>query len=162
MQSNEDAHGLNRKSDGEPRRFTRKAFLVALGTGAAVAISGHFLSRRENSGPTSGAASGPSSKYPKLKPGLRTDREGEFLKLVRQDGKDPVICLVNYPGRVAVGLMDGRHTTEDIAHAMADQFGLEKTEALNAKMAIFIAELGMMGFLEQPYYSYVFYEETPA
>ena len=147
-------------SDGEQRGYTRKSFLVALGSGAAATICGLFLFHEGRSETTGQAAQTLPSKYPRLKQDLGTGREGELLTLTTRDDPHPVVCAVNQPGMTAMGLMNGRRTIEEIAKAMADEYRLDRTESLTAKVAGFTAQLGMMGFLEEPYYACISYEET--
>ena len=75
-------------------------------------------------------------------------------------GAQRVLCAINRPGRIVTGKLDGRHTVEQIAQALASDLGLDAQARLEAPVAQFIAQLGMLGFLAEPFYATIYYENT--
>ena len=65
-------------------------------------------------------------------------------------------------GAEIVNRLDGRHTIDQIGAALADRFGIDGGEALSAKVALFVAQLGEMGLLTRPFYAQIVYQETDA
>jgi hypothetical protein len=132
--------------------MTRKELLISLGAGIATAIAGYLV------GPRQALASPPGSLRPGARPCLRGDvtlaREDGLLTLRR--GDDPhVHGAVNEPGERVVRLLDGYHTVEEIAAAVARDLGVRPSEETVGAVAHFIAELGMLSFLEAPFYAVI-------
>jgi len=141
-------------SAGERPTLGRREFCI--GVGGAVALAGFVLVREL---PHPGASAYANPHCPRLKPEVTLGREGDLLTLTIPDRTPRVLCAVNEAGAEIVRRLDGRHSVEAMAAALAHRAGVECAEALCAKTAAFIAELASAGLLTAPFYA-ILYEEA--
>jgi hypothetical protein len=147
------------KAAFQPR--TRRAFLITLGAGATAAITGYFLTP-PGVPPCPDPAATPSdaATRPRLKADAQFGADGDLTTLRRTDADGPVLCAVNTIGERVLTRLDGRHTIEEIAEALACGAGTPRAKTLEAGVAAFVAELGSLGFLEMPFYVYLYEEKN--
>ena len=127
---------------------TRRRFLIALGAGAA-GIAGYRL--MAHVAPASGAA----DARPKLREGLSFDRDTDgYCTLTTQPGSGPLFA-VNASGETVLRCLDGRHTIPELARRLAAGLGLPHDGALEAALALFVAEVAQAGLLAAPFYAYL-------
>lgn len=135
-------------------------YTLAAGAGGA-AIVGYFAGgegAREGK-PARGAATG-SAELPAIKAGLELRRQGDDVVFRAPDG---TLCAVNQAGATIVRSLDGRHTVATIADRLARDLELKRTQRLEAQVAEFVAELGIVGFLQRPFWAQIVYHnETTA
>jgi hypothetical protein len=141
--------------------MNRRRFLIRLGAGAAGGIGGFFLLQRW---PVPAEADAPTKPPMSLRPRLRKDiadsRYEGMAAISYGSGTERVLCAINRPGRIVTGRLDGHHTIEQIAQALASDLGLHAPARLEAPVARFVAQLGMLGFLAEPFYATIYYENT--
>ena len=134
---------------------TRKDFLLTLCSSAA-AISGYFLlasPAKDLDAPQGSAHS--FNLRPALRPNLEYRREGPLL-IVTSDTTPPGnACAVNSIGATVLQHLNGRHTIADLAQKVAAAVDIRPDEVLEAKLAFFVAQLGMLGLLVEPFYACV-------
>jgi hypothetical protein len=70
----------------------------------------------------------------------------------RPSESDRLVCAVNQTGARVLRLLDGQHTVSQIAGDLAARLHITRTEAFDAKIAGFIAQLGMLTLLQEPFY----------
>ena len=143
------------------RMMNRRRFLIRLGAGAAGGIGGFFLLRRWPVPAEAAAPAKPSiSMQPRLRKGIVDGRHEGMAAISYGRGAQRVLCAINRPGRMVTSRLDGRHTIEQIAQALASELGLDAPARLEAPVAQFVAQLGMLGFLAEPFYATIYYENT--
>ena len=134
-----------------PEGFSRRQFLITLGLGAG-AVSGYFLFK-----PLSPATIFPSvhapvpEDCPRLSHDVMFGMDADGLTTICRS--DSSTCAVNQTGGEILKLLDGRHTIAAIGLAVALASGGSPSEAIEAKLAAFVANLGMLGFLREPFYA---------
>ncbi|WP_026259666.1 PqqD family protein [Desulfobacter curvatus] len=138
--------------------LNRRDFLISLGQGAAVCIGGFFLINHWPDCPP--ALSNPiiNASLPKLRKDIVSGSYQDMATIGYTTGDDEVLCAVNVIGRTILNKLDGQHTIEGIAEAVAVEFNIPEYEPLNAKIAYFVAQLGMIGFLCDPFYATIYFE----
>jgi Coenzyme PQQ synthesis protein D (PqqD) len=142
-------------------KLNRRRFLIRLGAGAAGGIGGFFLLQRW---PVPAEAAAPAKPPISLRPRLRKDiadsRYAGMAAISYGRGAQRVLCAINRPGRMVTSRLDGRHTIEQIAQSLASELALDAPACLEAPVAQFVAQLGMLGFLAEPFYATIYYEIT--
>ncbi len=156
-----------RKADttDRPPSMERRKFLLHTAAGITASLfAGHLFWRADNEPvkpmfdkpepPVNAAASTPL---------LRTDvlayKQNETFVLERRSQTDNSLhcrCTVNETGAEIFRHLNGRHTIEDIAERIAMAgIGADKNAAY-AEIALFVAQLGSIGFLAEPYYVQIY------
>lgn len=141
--------------------LNRRRFLIRLGAGAAGGIGGFFLMQRP---PVLAEAAAPAEPPVSLRPRLRKDivagRYDNMAAISYGRGAQRVLCAINRPGGIVIGQLDGRHTVGQIARELTSALALDTQDRLEAPVAHFVAQLGMLGFLAEPFYATIYYENT--
>jgi len=136
------------------KRLTRREFVVVLGTG--LAIAGYYLSENKLAFlPGSGGDPANAPAAPRLREDLIFDFKDDFYTVSLDRGDEPLFG-VNQVGKSVLGRIDGRNTIEDIAEGLAREFGVGDDDALKANVAVFTAQIGMLGLLEKPFHATIF------
>jgi len=144
------------KSADAGKGLTRREFVIRLGAGAGAGIVVFFPLRGELFTP-SGTLKGPPGQpdRPRLRDDIVFGMDGEMTTICRHEEANPILCAVNRPGREVLRRLDGRHTIEEISKAVATHMNISATEALDAKVALFVAHLSMLGFLQKAFCPYI-------
>jgi len=129
--------------------LNRRNFLIGLGAGSALAITGFFIGEKLINGDDDAVG----ADCPQLTDCTRQTVDGR-LHLQTPAG---TVCAVNRTGEYITGLLDGRRTLTDICDCVAQRYSIAHNGNLEASVAMFICRLGMAGFLVAPY-SVVIYE----
>ncbi len=134
------------------RRLTRREFVVALGT--VLVVAGYCVV--EGGLPDQGGerAVKPGVR-PRLRDGLVRGTDGEMLTVALTAGSSPVYA-VNDVGRTTLEAMDGRRTVEEIAAVLSRRYVVPADQALQADVALFIAQLGILGLLAEEFRATIF------
>lgn len=140
--------------DTKENNLTRRNFLISLGT-TALSISGYFLigggSLKEVLADTEGVVAG---MRPKLVPDIFFEESTSDLTLLqRRDANHHNKCAVNRIGSFIIRRLNGRHTIEGISSLLSEEEGFTRYHSLEADIAQFVANLGMLGFLLDPFYA---------
>ena len=126
--------------------LTRRDFLIRLGAGSALAITGFFtfdaIKTVINDNPKN------TTDKPELSKDIKRDFENDRLVLWGDDAK----CVVNQTGEKVIELLDGKHTLSRIAAKISDYYAIKHTEAIEVSIASFLCQLGSLGFLSLPFY----------
>jgi len=132
----------------------RRDFVIALGSGVGASIAGYFAYHRwpEFAGAPVGPNALPAEACPRLKADVTCDRSGDQVTLRRGEAADAVVCAVNAAGAAIVDRLDGRHSIEEISAALAGLIPVGPGRLLEAKVALFVAQLAQCGFLADPFY----------
>lgn len=139
--------------------MSRRGFLISLGAGAA-AITGYVLGGIPGlSKPKASRPPGQACEAPCLLADVTFGSDNDMLTLSRP-GTDSPVCAVNRVGGAVIRRLDGGHKIDDISRILAGEYGLEGGEALEAKVAFFVTQLGMMGFLDRPFYVQIYERAT--
>jgi len=139
-------------ADRQGTGLSRRDFSIALGALGALAaagIAGYFLFRR---GPPRRPPGERPTTRPRLRADLRRGRLDDLTLLEHGQGTEAVVCAVNPTGARILDHLDGEHGVEAIARLAAGGTAGPSPAAV----ACFVAQLGMMGFLAEPYYAVVF------
>lgn len=133
----------------------RREFVIAFGVGAGAGIAGYFSYCRLPRQPPAADSLPPpdGDPRPRLKDDVVFARRAEQLTIRGGSQDNLVLCAVNATGAVVIERLDGRHSIEAIAAAVATQASESRTEMLTAKVALFVAQLGACGFLTEPFYA---------
>lgn len=135
-------------------RVTRRRFCVALG--GSLALSGWVLGRAVTSEPTEPEpAAGSADARPRLRADLAWGRDGEFRTLTRVVDGEPLVCGLNDAGAALARGLDGRHTVCDLSAALSARRGVRHDDALEARVALFVAQVSMLGLLTEPFYAWI-------
>ena len=133
--------------------ISRREFAVSLGALAAAAICGCFFysdiaqaADQANTGVVK----------PRLKPGLRWGRGNDLTVIEHGHGRAGAKCAVNDCGARILKMLTGAHSVEEIANATAQFYGIPQSPNMAASIAGFIAQLGMLGFLAEPFYAVLY------
>jgi hypothetical protein len=141
--------------------LNRRRFLIRLGAGAAWGIGGFFFAQRW---PVPAEAATPAMPGVALQPRLRKDivdgRYDDMAAISYGQGEHRVMCAINRPGGIVISKLDGCHTIDQIAQALKSALALDDQVRLEAPVARFVAQLGMLGFLAEPFYATIYYENT--
>lgn len=142
-------------------QLNRRTFLIRLGAGVAGGIGGFFLM------PLQPVFSEPvpldqptTSARPQMRHDIVLGRYDDMEAISYGRGDSKVLCAINRPGGIIISKLDGAHTIDEIAEALKSDLGLEANVALGAPVAQFVARLGMLGFLAEPFYATIYYENT--
>ena len=139
--------------------LNRRRFLIRFGAGLTGGIGGFYLL---NQWPDELHERLPESFQGTLFPKLRKDivfGQHEDLKTIRHGtGADMILCAINRPGGIIIDSLDGMHTIDRIERALKSTLGLDPMACLQAPIAHFVAQLGMLGFLAEPFYATLYYE----
>lgn len=151
------AHGTSKEPDDLDSSTTtvgRRTFFWALAGGVAGASIAGFVMSRPNCQETSPKprdANGRAEAQPRLRDGVNLTPAPDGIQLWLKDVGEPV-AGVNRTGGWIVERLNGQHTVSEIARELSRQLGLPHEESRDAKVAWFIAELGQIGLLCDPYY----------
>lgn len=129
----------------------RKDFLITLGIGTTIAISGYFFLDSVNE--TLRKDESVSSDTPILKSNVHSKEENGMFNL--SHGSDS--CYVNNTGQQIISYMDGKNNIIDIARKVSGLYPIEFSDLLVASVAYFVSQLADAGFLASPFYA-TFYE----
>lgn len=140
-------------------QLNRRTFLIRLGAGVAGGIGGFFLMPHP---PALSSAAPLKQPQATTRPRMRHDivlgryAEMEAISYGRDERK--VLCAINQAGSIIISKLDGRHTIDEIGEALKSGLGIDAQVALDAPVAHFVAQLGMLGFLTNPFYATIYYE----
>lgn len=136
-----------------PQHLSRRTFLILLGAGASASIFGYYFTPRRDE-QAAAAPQTPSSQEtrPRLRDDLTFSQRAEMTYIGRPSDPDRLVCAVNQTGAHVLRLLDGQHTVSQIAGDLAARLHITRTEAFDAKIAGFIAQLGMLTLLQEPFY----------
>jgi hypothetical protein len=136
----------------------RRHFVIALGTGVGASIVGYFGYRQPPHFESDGATKH-SPEHEHL-PSLRADvvfgRLDDQVTVSRGEPDNPVICAANELGAAILERLDGRHTIEQISESLAMLVTASPNRPLEAKVALFVAQLATHGFLAEPFYTTIY------
>lgn len=136
----------------------RRDFVYALAGASGAAIVGYFATHAV--GPVEVPTGIRGGARPALRSGVVPRRQGAQTFY---DAPDGTLCAVNDVGERVIGLLDGRHTVGAVAGQLARDLDVQRTEGLEARVAEFVAQLGILGFLRQPFVAHIVYRsETTA
>ncbi len=91
-----------------------------------------------------------------LKEGVILRRQADGVTIQASTAHVAPTCAVNQAGAEVLRLLDGRHSIADLSLKVAATVGVHWTETLQANIAFFVAQLGLFGFLRQPFYAYLY------
>lgn len=123
---------------------------LATGTGAGLSFA-LYQSRKEN---IQIEQENKNIARPKLIKGV-TWGEYDGKITLKQKEKD-IHCAVNDSGEAIIKLLDGKNSIEDITKKINNK----EDEVLSSKIAYFVANLGMLGLLEEAFYAYIIENES--
>ena len=140
---------------GAAAKMSRREFLIwlAVGAGASVAEWQLFTS-------ISAASAFPSATtmdhfHPRLRDDVVWGKHKAMLTMSHGE-QTPLLCAVNDYGAKVLSKLDGDHTIEEIAEELAG----DADEALAASVAVFVARLSELGFLQEHFYAYIIEREA--
>ncbi len=141
--------------------FNRRTFLIRLGAGVAGSIGGYFLIRNwpQNTAVDMSAIQ-TTSLHPQIKKDIVFGQYQDMTTISNGKGKENVLCAFNLPGEIIISKLDGEHTIEQISDALISGLDLKTKLSLDAPIATFVAQLGMLGFLTEPFHATIYYENT--
>lgn len=136
----------------------RRDFVIALGAGAGASITGYFYFRQPPAPNSVGGSpdAGESEFQPCLADDVTFDRQDGQVTISRGEGDNAVVCAVNPLGAAIIDRLDGEHTVEQIAAALATQLVEPLERPLDAKVALFTAQLAECGFLANHFYATIY------
>jgi hypothetical protein len=134
------------------RRLTRREFVVALGS--VLVVAGYCVvgGRPPDHGPERAVKPG---VRPRLRDGLVLGTDAEMLTVAIAAGSSPVYA-VNDVGRTILEAMDGRRTVEEIAGVLSQRYAVPADQALQADVALFIAQVAILGLLAEEFRATIF------
>ncbi len=134
--------------------WTRRSFAISLAAAASAAVAGYFLVREGSEEPSrpNGEA---GTHRPRLADGVTFGEDRGAVTLARGEGADATVCGVNGVGAAILDRLDGEHTVGDIAATLSRRLDQPRTDAMDAGIAVFVARLGQMGFLREPFHAMV-------
>lgn len=137
-----------------PQYLSRRQFLILLGAGASASIFGYYTLPSPDEQAAAAAPQTPSSQEarPRLRDDLTFSQHAEMTYMAWQSDPGRPVCAVNQTGARVLRLLDGQHTVSQIAGDLAARLHITRTEAFDAKIAGFIAQLGMLTLLQEPFY----------
>lgn len=138
-------------------RMTRQEFIIRLGAGLGALIAASFLVPGDVPVPPRVPASDGRHRRarPELHPDARVSRSNDLFTVQHGGGSRAVICTTNQAWEAIILRLDGRHTIGQLADAVSEAVGVPHTDALDAKVACFVAQLSMMGFLRREYRAFI-------
>ena len=139
---------------GKTNMLTRRDFLVRLGVGTSLAITGFFIFDKIKPSIKNNSNDG-IVHNPCLADDVIKTLENEQISLCNNNSK----CILNNTGRRIIDLMDGNNDLHSISKKISDYYSIDHTEDLEVSIASFICQLGESGFLASPFYV-VMYETT--
>ncbi|MDM8551212.1 hypothetical protein QUF72_14095 [Desulfobacterales bacterium HSG2] len=91
---------------------------------------------------------------PELKDDVKFGRDSEngMITISRIDSPTPFLCAINHIGELVIKRLDGKHRVEDISRALVSEIDIQRNRLKDTNIALFIAQLGMMNFLKEPFY----------
>lgn len=154
----------SKKTESRKKKFSRRDFLISLGAGTA-AIAGYMILADPpvTSEPESvagwaaedGQADKKHASYlPRLVDDACIEQVDGMCRLSRTDSETK--CVANAPGELVLKNLDGKHGLEDITLKLAASINQPCTEETGAKVAMFIAQVAMAGFLTEPFHVNIF------
>ena len=136
------------------RALSRREFLISLGAGTGASIAGYFLLHNGWANPAFASAPVSSqSVCPRLREDLVFCIEEGLVTLHAAGQNGLPTCAVNDIGGEVLRRLDGRHTITQIGQEIAAAWRLQPSEALDARLAFFVTQVGMLGFLREPFYA---------
>lgn len=152
----------NQNTDIRNKKMSRRDFLLYLGVGTSVVIAGYFLQESAAS-IRSETIEGEfvEAQQPQLKDDVVFGNSGEMKTISRISGGHKTLCAVNRTGRNIIELLNGRRSIEEISQAVAIREQIDRIESMDASIACFVAEVGMLGFLMTPFYAQIIERRTP-
>lgn len=137
--------------------MNRRDFCYQLGATGLALISGCFwLNDNGSAHAHEPGADIPHDGLPRLKPDVETNRYQDWTIVYRTGHERGNVILVNRVGALVVQHLDKTTTVEDIADDIRAVCHTRHDEKQLADIAIFIAQLGYLGFLTHPYYACIF------
>lgn len=143
----------------------RRRFLIYISLGLASSLVGGelYCSDIDAHGtklnmPRSNSSDQIITMKPKLRKGVLEVRKEKFhiFEYRPNPGDAECGCAINETGAAIIRLLDGRHSIEDIAHStVLTETAFHFKEAC-AKIAFFVAQLGAIGLLAEPYYVQIY------
>jgi hypothetical protein len=134
--------------------MSRREFVIQLSTG--IALAGFFFMGDRTAGPSKAYGAAPDkTACPHLKDDVVFGANAGMATIRRSGEVSHVLCAVNGPGAEVLKRLDGQNSVEDISRAIASLTKIPHSEELDAKIAFFISQLAMLGFLIDPFYAYI-------
>lgn len=133
--------------------MTRRKFVISLGAGVTSVIAGYFLVSESFSSSGNGEKESGGFVRPQLRKDVVFGNKEGLVTINRPDGEEPVLYAVNDLGAEILRRLDGNHTVEDIGGVLAAMVKNCRKEEMNAKIALFVAQTAMLGFLSKPFYA---------
>ncbi len=137
--------------------LTRRNFFISLGAGVG-GIAGYFcFAGRPIAPPPTESVPVPSgpTAHPRLRDEACISSDGELYTISVPGTESPTVCGVNPVGAEIVQRLTGQQTIGEICADVAAAVGICHDEAIEAKIACFVAELASLGFLRDPFYVYI-------
>ncbi|GEM_PF-2639310 len=156
---------MNEESTTQPAALNRRRFLrhTALGLTAALFTAEAFRHSGENTAildnPEAIPHSLPTPDKPRVKPGVEMCKRGKSYVFEYRCEKEQTLkcrCTVNKSGAEIMQNLDGSHTIEEVAALVSADGATAADATACAKIAQFVAQLGSIGFLIQPYYVHIY------
>lgn len=144
-------------NESSQRGLTRRSFVIEVGGGSVAAIAGYVIAQRRPFSHTNSLESaGDDHPKPRLKHGVIFGKD-DFLTTLSLPGEpEGVMIAVNENGAGILSQLDGTATVSDIANEYARKKHIASDNCLEAKMALFVAEVAMCGFLDAPFHANIF------
>jgi len=142
------------------KNFNRRNFIISLGKGTAVCIGGFFLMKNWPDTASAEPNLVNSSSFPQLRNDIFFGKYNDMDTISYKMSDDNVTCGFNQPGNEIIKKLDGHHTIEQIANSIVEKFDIKDSKSFNAKIAYFVAQLGILGFLHEPFYTNIFYKSV--
>lgn len=130
--------------------MSRRDFLITLGAGTAATISGYFFIQGQFTQESSKSTL--EKQLPILKHDIKFGKAENLLTITRKTERSTITCAVNDIGKEIINKVDGKHTVQEISKHIAKKAGTSRTELMDARIAYFITQLGILGFLKEAYH----------
>lgn len=135
--------------------LTRREFNVLL-AGTSSAIAGFFLIGGRTASAARSGEGRVASAHPRLRTGASWQRAGDgSSRLTVGEGDSMTLCSTNRTGTEIIASLDGHRDIRQIAARTAQRLGVPRSEAFEAQIATFVAEVASLGFLADPFYVHI-------
>jgi len=139
------------ESEGGPG-LARRRVLIALGAAGGACLVAHLSFRAsERAAPLPPA--GEAARPPRLGADVLFAPAGGLVSLRRQGAPPGEQCRVNRAGAAIARRLDGSRDISAIARELERELGLEPSDDHDAKVAYFVAQLGELDLLAEPFYA---------
>ena len=137
--------------DSKKNTFSRRDFILKLGIGASVAITGYYLVNNFVGSTDEPKHELAPNEMPILKPNLVL-KEDLGNMLIHNPGSVEPSFMVNDVGKEILLNLNGKRSLQDLSEQVAAKYELTYDEALLSQVAFFVSQLAILGFLQKPFF----------